>query len=118
MRDIDAFYVIKHENGDDFSVMFTNEEFKKFIPSSILSTQLLSWTAGINIEYKKAVRKLKSNKVSYKERIYVHYHNIKRPTDEFKTMYRPLNLYERESCEKTIELLKHKLEPLTLYKIV
>jgi hypothetical protein len=38
MRDIDAFYVIKHENGDDFSVMFTNEEFKKFIPSSILST--------------------------------------------------------------------------------
>jgi hypothetical protein len=28
MRDIDAFYVIKHENGDDFSVMFTNEEFK------------------------------------------------------------------------------------------
>jgi hypothetical protein len=33
-------------------------------------------------------------------------------------MYRPLNLYERESCEKTIELLKNKLEPLTLYKIV
>jgi hypothetical protein len=63
MRDIDAFYVIKHENGDDFSVMFTNEEFKKFIPSSILSTQLLSWTAGINIEYKKkAVRKQNQTK--------------------------------------------------------
>jgi hypothetical protein len=54
---------------DDFSVMFTNEEFKKFIPSSILSTQLLSWTAGINIEYKK--RKLKSNKVSYKEYTFI-----------------------------------------------
>jgi hypothetical protein len=98
MRDIDAFYVIKHENGDDFSVMFTNEEFKKFIPSSILSTHYYHGQLELYIEYKKAVRKIK-NKVSYKEK-YVHYHNIK-PTDEFKTI--SLNLYERES--ETIEVV-------------
>jgi hypothetical protein len=49
MRDIDAFYVIKHENGDDFSVMFTNEEFKIHTKFHIVNTIIISWTAGINI---------------------------------------------------------------------
>jgi hypothetical protein len=38
----------------------------KFIPSSILSTQLL-YHGQLELIYKKAVRKLKSNKVSYKK---------------------------------------------------
>lgn len=121
MRQIDALYVVRLANGEDYTVKWDRQQLHDFLPNNTVSEVIKSWEMNIIDRYEVAVKALETKL----HPVYTVDREILNPLTgisynpkQYETVPKPLNRYEVAHFEHEVIELNRQFGQMSFIKIV